>query len=127
MKIKVKNNHASSVNRAGFTFGPDEVKKIDVNEEEKFRIQVVRYLEVKEIEEDIEKNTGEDDIGPEEENDSNTNSDLKTILDNLNVNQLQEIAKGFKITGYSRMKKKDLIDEILKEDADKIKDALPEE
>ena len=120
MKIKVKNNHASPVNRAGFTFGPGEVKEIEVNEEEKFRIKVVRYLEV-------EKDTGEDVISPEKESGTDPEPDLECILDDLNVNQLQEIAKEFKITGYSRMKKENLIAEILKEDADKIKDALPEE
>ena len=123
MKIKVKNNHASPVNRAGFTFGPDEVKEIEVNEEEKFRIEVVRYLEVTEVEE----NTGEDDIGPKEEKDTNPEPDLETMIDSLSVNQLQSLAKKLEMSGYSKLNKEPLIDEIVENNEEnKIREVAAE-
>ncbi|MBM7623723.1 Rho termination factor N-terminal domain-containing protein [Sporohalobacter salinus] len=144
-KIKVRNNHDSSVSRVGYTFQPKEITgPIEVSDYNLFKISVVRYLDVTVIEENKEEDSGNNDQTDQKvESDSvdseidglnlkkldeeNSKPELEVMLDNLSVNQLQQLAKELEMSGYSQLNKGPLIDEIIEDnEANKIREIAPE-
>ena len=82
-------------------FKPNETVEIEVTNYEKFKVKVVRYFEIEEIEED--KNSIQNEDG----------NKLESILSELNVSSLKELAKFLGMEGYSKLNKKDLITDII--------------